>query len=522
MKAAIAAKNKELSKSLAKQGISMQKTYSNLPYFITTVKKSSLERLIRHPDIKSISLNKIYRSNSRFLKKIPLNNNTSQQNNEKDGKMLDETVSFINADKLWEQGITGTGQVIVILDDGIDSSHDMFLNNIVEEACFSDTFNNTDESLCPNGKESQTGSGSASNCIPGTAVCEHGTHVAGTAAGNDTIGSVTRRGVSYNSDLLPIQVFTTFNNTEDCDGADSCQLSYTSSQLAALNYVIDKTSTLQIAAVNMSLGGGLFDDFCDNNSRKWAIDELRTKGVLTAIASGNESQVGSVSSPGCISTALTVSSVIISEPDEDVNHASMVDLLAPGVAVVSAIPNNRYAAFSGTSMATPHVAGAIALLKSARPNVTVDIIENALKSSGIEKTLDSWVWSTPLIDVSAAFDSLDTNQNNPSGRVIAYVSPSSDTSSKSLIRFHNKDNTEGSVTIQVMNDQDGSLLGEYKNTIPSGATIQVSANKIESDALSGETLSSSQASTLSLFVTSNFTGFLQHMLLRVGSRLPLP
>ena len=337
-KANIKIKQNELRKSLSEQGILIKKTYSNLPYFVTTIDKLGFEKLLLRNDIKSISLNKTFKQNQIVKKKIITKKvekiKTGQLNNFS-RPLLDETVSFINADKLWDQGFTGAGQVIVVLDDGIDTNHDMFKTNIIDEACFSDTFDETDESLCPNGLESQTGTGAASNCIPGTEVCEHGSHVAGIAAGNDTTGDVKRKGVAFEAQLLPIQVFTTFNNTEDCGGAESCQLSYTSSQLSALNYTLDRTQDLNIASVNMSLGGGLFESFCDENSRKWAIDELRKKGVVTAIAAGNEGEVGLISSPACISTSMTVSSVITTEPHQSVNHAEMVDVLAPGVQVVS-------------------------------------------------------------------------------------------------------------------------------------------------------------------------------------------
>lgn len=506
-------KQTELRKSLYQQGISIQKTYSNLPYFITTIDKAGLEKLFLRDDIKSISLNKKNKQNKILKKKIITQKkpfNKIPDKNERDRPLLDETVTFINADKLWDQGITGKGQVIVILDDGIDSNHDMFKSNLVDEACFSDTFSETDESLCTNGLESQTGLGSASNCIIGTLVCEHGSHVAGTAAGNDETGDVQRKGVAYEAKLLPIQVFTTFNNIEDCDGLESCQLSYTSSQLSALNYTLDRTQDLNIAAVNMSLGGGLFDSFCDENSRKWAIDELRKKGVLTAIAAGNEGEVGRVSSPGCISTATTVSSVIVSEPDEFVNHANIVDVLAPGVQVVSAITNNRYAAFTGTSMATPHIAGAIALLKSAKQNSSIDEIETSLIQTGINKTLTTWSWKTPLIDVDAALKSLNSSIE-VTGRVIPYISPASDTSAKSLLRFHNKDSQDGIITLKVMDDGTGTLIGNFEKNILAGTTNEISVNEIERDLIQDEQFIEKSGSTLSIFVSASFRGYVQHI-----------
>jgi len=387
----------------------------------------------------------------------------------------------------------------------------MFDGKIVAEACFSDTFDPVDESLCANGNDSQIGFGSASLCPSGTTVCEHGSHVAGIAAGNDQTGSTQRRGVAYGADLIPIQVFTRVNDPDACDGEDSCELSYDSATVAALNHVINLTDTFSIAAANMSLGSKLTDTACDNNVHKTAIDTLRGLGVLTAISAGNTAAVGSVENPGCISTALTVSSVIISIPDSTVNHAPMVDVLAPGVFIVSAVPNNSYASFSGTSMATPHAAGAVALLKSANPNATADEIETALESTGVSTTLEAWSWNTPLIDVEAALSSMGTG-SSLSGRVIAGAFASNRTSVQSNIRFYNSGIFTGTAFVDVVDDLTGQTVGTYSRDIPGGASIQVSMENIENGASPAITPAGGDTQTYTLHVTASFSGYTQHVL----------
>ncbi|MBP02954.1 MAG: hypothetical protein CMM25_09110 [Rhodospirillaceae bacterium] len=530
----IASGHKTLQLALETQGIMVQRTYRNLPFLVTTVDAKGLERLVRQRGILSITLNKANRQkNIKVFKgvspqqKVPLNSNTQKEQELKTRSvytsglflgrpyresqpLLDTSVNYINADILWSQGVTGSGQVVAILDDGIDPQHDMFAGKIIAEACFSETFDSTDESLCPNGLNSEIGSGAASNCSVGATVCEHGSHVAGAAAGNDQTGAVTRKGVAYDAELIPIQVFTKINDAEACNGESSCLLSYSSATLAALNHLIDLTETHSIASANMSLGGGSSDSACDSNIHKSAIDTLRALGTLTAIAAGNEGLVGSVSSPGCISTAITVSSVIVATADDSVNHAEMVDLLAPGVAIVSAIPNNQYAAFSGTSMATPHVAGAIALLKSARPTATADALENALKSTGTETDLDTWSWSTPLINVSAALEALDGN--SVWGRTIAHVYPSTRTSIKSLIRIFNSSPADGIFNIDVVDDITGEKMGTYTTEVSGGASIQSSMDSIEN--LMEPPLSPPKTTTqsYSLYITSTVNGYVQHVL----------
>jgi subtilisin family serine protease len=546
IRSAIAAQRSSLQGNLAARGIAMQRTYGNLPYFVTTVDAAGLERLTREPGLISITLNQARRpgwatSQREIVEKVfvvpddssdtasdsaaTAQATAAEERAERSAAtggatpslaatpLLDTSVTYINADEAWNQGVIGTGQVIAILDDGIDSDHQMFVGKIVAEACFSDTFDSSDESLCANGANSQIGTGAASSCNGGPGSCDHGSHVAGIAAGNDQIGSVTRRGVAYGASLLPIQVFTLVNDSDACDGEESCELSYDSASLAALNHVIDLTDTMSIAAANMSLGAELTPTACDNNIHKQAIDTLRTLGVLTAIAAGNAEAVGEVEHPGCISTAITVSSVIVIVPDDSVNHASLVDMLAPGVFIVSAV-NNNYAAFSGTSMATPHVAGAIALLKSAKPTATANEIENALESTGTLKTLPAWSWSTPLINVSAALDALNgvASGGSVSGRVVPGVFASNRTKAESYIRFYNTSSANGTVTVDVVDDLTGETAGTFTRNILDGASVQVSMATIEANASPPIVPDNGNTQSYTLHVNAEFSGYVQHVL----------
>lgn len=538
----IASRRFGLESSMASRGLRMQRTYKNLPFFVTTVDEAGLEVLLREPGITSVTLNKARATNRDVVRKIVVSDSELAALGSKTATeaqialeraqrnlasvsssaspraaavpLLDTSVTYIDANEAYDQGIIGTGQAIAILDDGIDANHDMFVGKIVAEACFSDTFDSVDESLCANGNDSQIGIGSASLCPSGTTVCQHGSHVAGIAAGNDTTGSTTRRGVAYGATLIPIQVFTRVNDSEACDGEESCELSYDSATLAALNHVIDLTDTMTIAAANMSLGSTLTDSPCDNNVHKTAIDTLRGLGVLTAIAAGNAEAVGEVENPGCISTAITVSSVIITVPDSSVNHADMVDVLAPGVQIRSAVPDNSYAVFSGTSMATPHVAGAIALLKSEYPNATADELEVAMESTGIESSLSTWSWTTPLIDVGAALDALgsDESTGTVSGRVIAGVFGSNRTKAQSNIRFYNSSASAGIVTVDIVDNLTGEIVGEFSRSIPAGASVQFSMESIENDASPQITPAAGDTQSYTLHAEAAFSGYVQHVL----------
>ena len=145
-------------------------------------------------------------------------------------------------------------------------------------------------------------------------------------------------------------------------------------------------NTFSIGAANMSLGGGQFTSTCDADPRKAAIDNLRSVRIATVIASGNDGFTNAVGAPGCISTAMTVGD----RPTRPIrsrsfsNSSFVVDFFAPGEQINSSVPTGRrrdnFAVFDGTSMATPHVAGAWAIARQVSPSATVLQIENAMKA----------------------------------------------------------------------------------------------------------------------------------------------
>jgi subtilisin family serine protease len=290
----------------------------------------------------------------------------------------------------WANGYNGAGQTIVILDSGVDKKHPMLQGKVVAEACFSSTAPAYDSvSLCPGGVESSSAPGSGDACSsPG---CEHGTHVAGIAAGGQgaTAGE-TFRGVANGADIISIQVFSR-------DSGDTGVFTWDSDMIQALEYVYSLRNSYGIAAVNMSIAGGLFSSTCDTNQPqisgavfKSVIDSLRSAGILTVIASGNEGASSALSAPACISSSISVGSVTSTGLDSTSNRvstfsngASFLDMLAPGEFITSSIPGGGYLREQGTSMAAPHVAGAIALLKQKEPSLSASEIEDRLITTGI-------------------------------------------------------------------------------------------------------------------------------------------
>lgn len=326
---------------------------------------------------------------------------------------LSSSVPLVNAPAAWSSGFTGNGIAVAVLDTGVDRTHPFFGGRVVYEACFSTTYaGQSATSVCPNGQASQVGTGAATPCT--VSGCFHGTHVAGIAAGYQ---SQSFAGVAREAQIIAIQVFTRFNDAGLCGGASSCVMSYTSDQIRALDHVLQLRTSYTIASVNMSLGGSpqTSQATCDaeNASTKQAIDALRAVGIATVIASGNEGYANAISEPGCISSAISVGNTNNSDlAFVPFNIASFITMVAPGTSINSSAPGGGFTTASGTSMATPHVAGAIAILRQANRSASVNDIVSALRGGGRQLTLNinasgkMFSYVVPRLDVSGALAAL--------------------------------------------------------------------------------------------------------------------
>lgn len=313
---------------------------------------------------------------------------------------LASTMPVINGDDVQTLGWDGSGQTVAILDTGIDVDHPFFGPRIVSQACYSNAAGGgSGTTLCPNGMNSDTGTNSAdaetANCLNGADnICDHGTHVAGIAAGNAAgVAGAPGNGVAPGADIIAIQVFTRFNTDAACDPVDAtpgsapCVRTYDSDQILGLQRVLALSSTTTIAAVNMSLGGGEHGTACDADGRKTAIDSLLSAGIATVVSAGNDGFLNSVGAPGCISTAITVGSTTDADTVSGFsNRGTLVDIFAPGSFVDSSVPDDAWGNMSGTSMAAPHVTGAFAVLRQAYPTASVATLLGYMTSTGVPIT----------------------------------------------------------------------------------------------------------------------------------------
>lgn len=222
----------------------------------------------------------------------------------------------------------GTARWIWIVDTGIDLDHP----DLNVQTSYSASF----------------AGGTANDCHG------HGTHVAGTAAArNNSIGVV---GVAANAPVVAVKVF-------GCSGGSS-----TSTILSGLNHVA--SNDLPGDVVNMSLGGYYGSGCSNGSSYKTILTSLGNAGVRTAVAAGNSSANANYYQPACINVTnvVTIASMTCSRGWSSFSNYGRgpCDFIATGSSVYSTYLNGGYATLSGTSMATPHVAG-IMQIRNALP-----------------------------------------------------------------------------------------------------------------------------------------------------------
>ena len=240
----------------------------------------------------------------------------------------------------------GTGVTAYIIDTGIYASHSDFTGRILTGTDFVD-------------------GGAPDDCNG------HGTHVAGTVGG-------TKYGVAKNVRIVSVRVL-------NCQGSGS-----TSGVIAGIDWVA--ANAIKPAVANMSLGGGFWQALND------AVAGAVGKGVTFAVAAGNSTADACGSSPSSEPTAITVGATTSSDAIASYsNYGTCVDINAPGSSITSDWTGGSTATntISGTSMASPHVAGAAALYLAANPTATPAGVVNALTSQATPNVLSNIRSGTP-------------------------------------------------------------------------------------------------------------------------------
>jgi len=273
---------------------------------------------------------------------------------------LAESVPQIHADAVHRRGDLGQGVTLAVLDTGFDPTTPDVASSIVEQHCF------CSGNCCPDGTSEQDGTGSAFT------QAVHGNHVTGIIVSK---GTIAPPGVAPGAQVVAVKVLNESNR------------GFLGDWIAALEWIA--TEHPEVQAINMSLvSDSVFSAACDdtdsyNMAFAQVLGVLRARGTLTFAASGNIGRTNAVGSPACVSGAVSVGAV--QENDEvwvGSNSYADLDVLAPGVSILSTGLGDSLTTLTGTSMATPHATGTAALLLALNPMLSADQLEDILKRSG--------------------------------------------------------------------------------------------------------------------------------------------
>jgi subtilisin len=325
--------------------------------------------------------------------------------------MLMNSGPLVSAPLAWSSGWTGAGQYIVDIDTGYQTDHPFFANRIAWEACFSSTEPMTGPvtmSSCTTGGPQMFGPGAASLQGSDVAGFDHGTLTLGIAAGRDP-GNLGFSGIARDASIIAIKAAS-----RGClNTAPPCATFNDDDVLQALNYVYGLRYTFPIAAINMSFANRLLfynsRSACSDAHPSFAatVAMLKSAGIATIAAAGNDSRSTGIDFPSCITGVVAVSATT---KDDQVayfsNSDSILDLWAPGAGystspncstlppvctsssccIWSSLPLSNYGGSSGTSLAAPHVTGAFAILKQRTPKASVDKLLTDLQLTGLPIT----------------------------------------------------------------------------------------------------------------------------------------
>ncbi|HYQ69522.1 S8 family serine peptidase [Actinophytocola sp.] len=365
--------------------------------------------------------------------------------------VLDHSVPQIGAPAAWAAGYTGAGVTVAVIDTGVDQTHPDLAGRQVAEANFAGTPDNEDH-------------------------FGHGTHVASIVAGTGAKSGGKYRGVADGASILDAKVLD-----DNGSGQDSWII-------AGMEWAVQQGADI----ANLSLGG---TDTPKLDPLEEAVDKLSAEsGTLFVIAAGNSYRDGTIGSPGSADAALTVGAVDDEDNLADFSSrgprvgdgAIKPDVTAPGVNIVAALHSDGtigepvepgYTSLSGTSMATPHVSGAAALLAQQHPDYTGQQLKELLSGSAKPRAgLTAFQQGAGRIDVARAITQ-DVVSEPASVSVGTVAWPHDDDVPVTRpVTYHNDGDADRTLVLSLADTAPAGMFSLSANeiTVPAGGTAEVS------------------------------------------------
>jgi serine protease len=379
-----------------------------------------------------------------------------------------EATGGINAPTAWDKS-TGTGVVVGVVDTGYRPHADLAANILPGYDFISDTFVANDGGGRDSNAQDPGDWINPGECGPGDpatfeASSWHGTHVAGTIAAVTNNGNGVA-GVAFNAKVVPARVLG------KCGG-------FTSDIADAIVWVSGGTvsgvpaNANPAKVVSISLGGG---GSCGATTQN-AINSARSRGASVIVAAGNSNSNAANFSPANCTGVVTVAATGRNGGKASYsNFGATVEVAAPGGSggansVLSTLNSgsmgpgaDSYALYNGTSMATPHVSGVVALMLSVKSTLTPDQVTQILQSTARPFPATCSQCGTGIVNANAAVDAaIGGTPPDPPG-TIAEVEPNNSRSASQLI---STDNTTVNGTMSASSDND-----YYRLTLPAGGTL---------------------------------------------------